>query len=231
MYDCDYEKWSQYLLKEINANRTGKIRGVDLASGSGTMTILLKKAGLDLFGVDMSSDMIARAQEKSRLNAVKIDFVNCRCEEFESPRPLDFATMCLDAVNYVDRDSVLTLFENVYDNLKENGVFLFDISSKYKLFDYIGENVFYDDGEDVTYLWTNAQNKEGGYVDYNIIFFVKNGDSYNRFEEVHRLYIYQLEEIASWLYEAGFESVEVKGEDFGDEIKDECMRLHFIARK
>lgn len=230
MYDCDYDKWSQYLVEEISAQKDGSIRGADLACGSGNFTMRLKKAGFDVFGVDNSEKMLKIACEKARKNALKINYILLDAVEFASPHKLDFVTMCLDSLNYVEKSKHVRLFKNVFDNLNDNGVFLFDISSAYKLKEYIGENVFYDDGDEVTYLWTNKLATNNKYVDYEIAFFVKDGNVYNRFDESHRLYIFDEEEIVENLKKVGFNSIEVHGGDYSTVKKNE-MRLNFVARK
>ncbi len=230
MYDCDYELWSQYLLSRIKKDCDGTIRGVDFACGSGTMTILLKKGGLDIMGVDISEGMISKAQEKSRNMGVRLNFILSDVVEFKSPKKLQFVTMCLDGVNYIDKDRIKSLFVNVYNNLNDNGKFFFDVSTVYKLSDFIGENVFYDDGEDVTYLWTNEQKENS--VDFNIVFFVKNEKGlYQRFDESHTLYKYSKDELNALLLESGFNKVEFISENFDKNFKKEDMRLHVICTK
>ncbi|MEG2117269.1 MAG: methyltransferase domain-containing protein [Clostridia bacterium] len=231
MYDCDYDKWSQYLVATIKDGKDGVLNGADLACGSGNVTIRLKAAGLNVFGVDTSEEMLRIAAEKTRSHGQKINYICVDAVKFEAPRKLDFVTMCLDGVNYVEKQKIKPLFQNVFDNLKENGVFLFDISSAYKLLEYIGENVFYDDGDDVTYLWTNKLDEKRQFVDYEIAFFVLDGEIYRRFDESHRLFAHDKDELLEILKQVGFSDVKVAGSEF-ESVKGKFdMRYNFIARK
>ena len=60
MQDACYEKRCDYILKL--AESFGHDMGItlDLACGTGTLTRLLKKRGVDVFGIDYSMEMLAR---------------------------------------------------------------------------------------------------------------------------------------------------------------------------
>ena len=231
MYDCDYEKWSQYLLYHIKNAKSENIRGCDVACGSGNITTLLKKGGVDVFGVDISEQMLQVAAEKSRHMAMKINYILADGSEFTSPHKLDFVTMCLAGVNYVQQCEIEKLFQNIFNNLTDDGLFFFDISSSYKLLEFIAENIFYDDSDEVTYLWTNELADDDSFVDYEIAFFVKENEVYHRFDEKHRLFVHHREELERILKKVGFSSVEVCFDDFDTIQSDENMRLHFIVKK
>ena len=48
---------------------------LDLACGTGTLTIELKKRGIDVYGVDASYDMLSQAQQKSSDEGLDILFL------------------------------------------------------------------------------------------------------------------------------------------------------------
>ena len=68
MDNVPYEKWCEYivsLLKEYGIE-DGLI--TDLGCGSGTLTELLSKKGFDMIGIDLSTDMLDIARNKSIAN-------------------------------------------------------------------------------------------------------------------------------------------------------------------
>lgn len=232
MYDCDYEKWSQYLLSEVNSLNKENYSGVELACGTGTLTIAMKKAGLDIFGIDISEDMVDIAKSKTKKENEKIEYIVGDACSFVSAKPLDFATMCLDSVSYIEKDKLQILFNNIYASLSEDSIFLFDISSEYKLLNYISDNVFYEDADDITYLWTNEIAEDESWVQFDIAFFVKNNEgTYNRFDEEHKLYVYSKEEIIFALKKAGFCEIKTRNDKFQEGALDKSFRLLFSARK
>lgn len=55
--DCGYEQWSQYLIDTLKKENAGK-NGVDIGCGNGYFTRALIKAGYNVFGVDISPEML-----------------------------------------------------------------------------------------------------------------------------------------------------------------------------
>ena len=225
MYDCDYDKWSQYLLSTLSG------KGIDFACGSGSMTIRMKKGGLDVFGVDMSRPMLDVAVKKARKENVKTEFLQADMTKFSYGLKLDFATCLIDGVNYLNAASAEKFFKNVFGMLKTGGKFIFDVSSEYKLTSVLANNFYYDDEEDVTYLWTNKMAKDKSKVACDICFFVKEGDCYVRFDEEHILYVKKTADMLSLLRSVGFSSVKVTDDGFINKPKEKTMRIVFEATK
>ena len=48
---------------------------LDLACGTGTLTLELSKKGVDIFGCDMSAEMLSVAQQKAYENDFNIMFI------------------------------------------------------------------------------------------------------------------------------------------------------------
>jgi hypothetical protein len=126
----------------------------------------------------------------------------------------------------VEKSKVASAFKRVYAMLEKHGVFLFDISSENKIRNIIGDNMFGEDREDISYLWFNKQTADGVVMD--LTFFVKGRDGrYTRYDEQHIQYAHTEEEIISALYKVGFSRVSSEGH-LG-QSKDE--RINFIAIK
>ena len=88
------ELWAEYGLKPESA--------VDLACGTGSMTLLLAREGLSVLGVDASEEMLTQAADKAgSLTENPPYFVRQRMEKLRLPAPVDLAVCCLDGVNYV----------------------------------------------------------------------------------------------------------------------------------
>ncbi len=219
--DCDYKRWSQYLYSAITS--VGGKNGVDLACGTGKMTKLLCAAGLGVIGIDSSPEMLAEASQNVRAPLVLQDI-----RKFKLTRKADFAVCVNDGINYIKQDELPVFFRTVNANLREGGIFIFDVSSEYKLKEKIGNNVFYVDEEDVTLLWDNVCSNDK--VEMFVTLFQKSGDVYVRRDEKHVQYVHKRESIADALSAAGF-SCEVT-DDYGKKAANETTsRLTFSAVK
>ncbi|MGM8317420.1 class I SAM-dependent DNA methyltransferase, partial (plasmid) [Clostridium perfringens] len=89
--------------------------------------------------------------------------------------------------------SVENYLRGVYNHLKEDGLFVFDINSYYKISEVLGNNVYTYDSEELFYAWENIFEDE--IVEMNLNFFVKDGEKYERFTEVHEERAYKESEI------------------------------------
>lgn len=221
MGDFDYDGYFEFIKDKLNGE------GVDLACGSGEMTIRLAKDGNKMIGVDLSAEMLNVAVQKAKKSALDVNWVNLDMTQIELNHQVDFITCVCDGVNYISDKELRKFFDRVYDSLKLGGKFIFDISTSYKLEKILGDNLFCEDCDDVTYIWFNTLGK--GYVDMDIDFFEKiEGDTYRRIEESHRQYIHTVDFIKSCLtkWQVGI----FDGETYG-KVTDKSKRAIFIATK
>lgn len=227
-YDCDYDKWSQYLYDLIKKHACGN-SGVDAGCGSGKITLRLKKAGLNIFGFDKSCGMLNAAVKNCREAAQNIEFLQSDIITFKSNKALDFICCTNDIINYVSKEQINHCFANLYKNLKKGGALLFDISSSYRLENIIANATFSDDTEDVTYIWNNHKSNDNIFMD--IIIFERQGGKYLRFDENHIQYIYTEREIENALKAAGFKDIFVYDFLTYNPPKNTSERIQFAATK
>lgn len=223
MSDFDYDSYYGFISEFLK----GKKKGADMACGSGELTVRLALSGKNVVGIDTSKDMLNRAREKARAKALNIPFLQQDMQRFELTGKVEFVTVCCDGVNYIK--DVREFFNRVYDSLKNDGVFVFDISTEYKLKNIIGNNIFYEDYNDFTYLWTNKVNSDN--IEMDITVFNKENDGrYSREDEHHRQYIHNTEETGRILEDAGFSVICRDGTDYND-IRHDSIRALFVAIK
>lgn len=224
--DCDYYSWSQYLIKGLCDIKSGS-RGVDIGCGNGYFTRALNKAGYDVCGVDISPSMLSVAKTKAAAEGVRCEFLLGDITKLKLTGKVDFAVAINDCLNYVSPDKLKSAFSHVYSSLKKGGKFLFDISSSNKLRNIIGENMFGEDGEDISYMWFNKQTPDGVIMD--LTFFVKGKDGrYSRYDERHVQYAHEEGDIVSILSEVGFHDITSCGHLGGE---DKSERINFAAVK
>ncbi len=222
--DCGYEQWSQYLINKLKPFGAGA-RGIDIGCGNGYFTRALTKAGYSMLGIDVSPEMLTRAQELSLKEGVKAEFLLGDITKLKVNAKADFAVAVNDCLNYVPAQKLKAAFSHVRACLKKGGAFIFDISSPHKLRNIIGDNLFAEDRDDVSYIWFNSLS--GDSVIMDLTFFEKNSDGkYTRADERHVQYIHEEETIISELTAAGF-SVTTEGH-LG---KEKLERINFICTR
>ncbi len=223
--DCDYVKWSQYLIDKLKILNVG-LRGVDIGCGNGYFTRALYKAGYDVCGIDLSPQALSVAKTLAAKEGVRSEFLLGDITKLKLNGKVDFAVSVNDCVNYVAPNKLKNAFAKVYSCLNRGGIFHFDVSSEYKIRNIIGENLFAEDGEDITYLWFNKQTEDGVIMDLTL--FVPDGEGkYVRYDERHRQYAHSEDAVKDALYNAGFYRVLTEGHLGGDKTE----RINFTAFK
>ncbi len=130
-----------------------------------------------------------------------------------------------DCLNYVPQSKLKTAFSRVAASLKKGGVFVFDVSSETKLREIVGNNLFGEDREEITYLWFNKLGEDSVTMDLTI-FERRQDGTYARYDERHVQYIHSEEGIIGALSGAGF-SVRTEGH-LGQEKRE---RINFICKR
>ncbi len=222
-----YEKWGERVISILKENAKGKV-GIDLACGSGHFTILEKKAGFQVTGVDNCIEMLQIAEQNASKENLKIDFLRQDMTCLKTFQKVDFVTIINDGVNYVDKIGLKKAFKSVYSALNKGGIFAFDFSTRYKLENIIGNNLFGEDYEDLAYLWFNKL--VGDTVEMDISLFIKKGEMFEKQEEEHVQYIHDLEFIEELLKSVGFKSVSACAH-FGGKIEKTTERIEILAIK
>ena len=230
--DVDYNTWADYI-EEIFA-RFGKHPKIicDLACGTGNITIPLAKRGYDMIGTDKSLQMLSLAREKAEKEGVDIMFLSQSFSELDLYGGCDAFLCMLDGFNYVLSPKLLYQIAKKIKTcfLEPDGIFIFDLSSRYKLQEYIGNNTFVYDKDGIFYVWENKFHKKYGLSDMYINFFEKSGGKYQRFCERHLQKAYDESEIKRIFLSAGFETVESFSPLSFDAPKSTDMRTVFVAK-
>jgi SAM-dependent methyltransferase len=234
MQDAPYENWMTFLEQALARYDLMPRHIADLGCGTGTMSILLHERGYKVTGVDLSEDMLAQAEAKLSAHSPRLRFLCQDLRELHLPEPCDLAISFCDTLNYItEEDDLRQVFARVKAQLRPGGVFLFDMHSIYKLREKLGQNVFYEVGEEVTYLWQSRFFEETATVEYDITFFALEDEEeqlYRRFHEYHVQRAYEIDTLRRLLTDAGFQTVEVYADFCWDVPTKTSERYFFVAK-
>ncbi|MBR2650208.1 MAG: class I SAM-dependent methyltransferase [Clostridia bacterium] len=232
--DIDYSAWADFIERLIAQNYTeGKPELVlDLACGTGSMTLELASRGYDMTGVDYSPEMLDEARSRAEKRGLDVLWLCQDMREFELYGTVDVTVCCLDSINHLtssrDLGKCLSL---VHNYLIPNGLFIFDINGRYKF-----ENVYSDltyaceDGGAVC-IWQNYYNKNNGMCDFYITLFSECEDGrYERSDEVQREKMYTLRMIRSALAKNSFEFIGAYSDFDKTPATDDSERIYIVAR-
>ncbi len=232
MAQVDYTGWARHYAELMDLCGVKKgARCVECACGTGSITLPLRKMGYQMTGVDLSRDMIAIAMEKAGKMGQTVPFICQDMCALTLPRKTECILSTCDGVNYLTTpEKVKAFFARAFENLKNGGALIFDISSEDKLKNTLGNNTLTLDEEDFAYIWHNHFSEKTACVDMDLSIFSRRPDgAFDRTEESQVQRAHSREEIISWLKEAGFESIQVFGNLRMTAPRSHDERLHFAA--
>lgn len=171
----------------IDPNMNGK-NILELACGSGEITIALANKGYLIDASDLSQAMIDEAKKKK--GAEKVNFFAMDMCDFTVDKTYDGILCLCDSINYLVSEKQLeTLFKSVYEHLNENGTFIFDMHTPDRLYEF--EEEFYEAGvlEGHEYSWSIVSEDECIY--HNFMFYDEEAN-HSQEQHVQRVYSTEL---------------------------------------
>ncbi|MFM1539481.1 class I SAM-dependent DNA methyltransferase, partial [Helcococcus bovis] len=203
-----------------------------IGCGTGNLTSELSKLkDFNILAFDNSIEMLNHAfvklLDKENVTVILQDMYKFDYNSFKN----DVIITLLDVVNYITDESKLEkLFKNIYDGLNENGVFIFDLNSRYKLLEVLGNNQYIYERKNIFYTWENRLEED--LVHFYLNFFVKDKNGlYERVEEKQVERYYSIDFIISKLKSVGFDEIYYIDEDGGEFLEGKTQRILFSAKK
>ena len=231
--DIPYEKYLRFFKTLLRRHGVTATTVLDLACGTGSLSVLLAKHGYRVLGVDRSEEMLTVAAEKAmELEENQPFFVAQPMQRLRIPEPVDACVCALDSINYVTNpQDVQKAFRRVYESLRPGGLFVFDINTPYKLEGLDGQ-VFLDETEDSYCVWRAVYDKRHSLCRYGMDLFQQANDGlWERSFEEHVERAYTPEELSQWLTDAGFAQVERFANLRLEAPEADELRIFFAAKK
>lgn len=203
---------------------------LDLACGTGSLSLELARLGYDVIGVDGSPDMLSEAMEKKLQQQADVLFLCQDMDELDLYGTVDAAICALDSLNHItDSGTVQRVFDRVSLFLAPGGVFLFDVNSAYKHREILAGQTFVYDFGDLYCVWQNAC-EDGETVDISLdIFAQEEGEGYRRYTESFSERAYSHEQILEFIEKSGMKLLAVYGDDTFAPPAETSQRLIYAA--
>lgn len=251
MKDVDYDKWADNIdaiYKKLNIKPKNVL---ELGCGTGNITTRLYRKGYKMIGSDLSEDMLMIAQEKAYESNLMINFILQDMRDINYRKKVESVISICDGLNYITTDEdIIKVFKSVHNVLEEEGLFLFDVSTYYKLKNTLGRNTFAESHDGASYIWENYFNDETDVLDFDLTVFIKSNTQldedydddyddefeeeevilYERYFEQHTQKAHKKEKLIELMKEY-FEILEIRDGDTFSELSDTSQRALFICKK
>ena len=229
--DVDYQATVDFYMEILKREGLKPRTCVDLACGTGSVTEILARMGMEVTGVDMSEEMLTQALGKVMDLEQPPRFVCQKLQELRLPRGVDMAVCALDSLDYVTNPAdCAEAIRRVYKALNPGGVFIFDVNTPEKLMAMDGQ-VFLDEDDDVYCVWRGEFDRETNICSYGMDLFQRQGKVWHRSFEEHREYAYSEEQLRDYLKAAGFTHIEVYADREFCAPREGEQRIYIKARK
>ena len=152
--DVDYRGLYEYLMWHFREGHVKLWRLLDMACGTGSLSMLFAARGVETLGMDISEDMLVRARQKSRkMHGNSPLFLQGNMADFQIAQPVDGLVCMLDSFNYlldpVDGVSALQCF---YKALTPGGMLIYDVRPRKQLMAFDGQIFMDETGRCLLYL-------------------------------------------------------------------------------
>jgi SAM-dependent methyltransferase len=231
--DIDYLHRADYFSQLFRRHGAQPRLIVDLACGTGSLSIALAQAGYEVIGVDRSQGMLCAAEIKNGdSNNGKAMFI---CQDIcglDLYGTVDAAICHLDGINHLTTMAKMRkALDRVSLFLNDGGLFIFDLNTPHKIADIYGNNTFIYDYDDIYCVWQNEYAPKTRICTFDLTFFEQSGGVYRRFDETFAEKAYPEHTVKSLLAKAGL-LIEAEYDDFSFNKADEASeRIIYVARK
>ena len=144
-------------------DRLGVKSVLDVGCGSGAFMELASKKGYEIEGVDLSVEMVKRANEKN---------LNCMVGTVaDVKKRYEAAVAVFDVLNYIPPDEIGSFLKSVANSLEPGGYFLCDINTLFG-FEEVAQGALWVDDKN-EFVAVDAEFREG-ILKSDIIYFYKD---------------------------------------------------------
>ena len=231
-YDVDYAAWADYLLAAVTRHGGSAASVLDLACGSGSLSLELAERGCEVICVDMSADMLAVAREKAAEEGQDILFLCQDMRQLDLYGTVDTAVCMLDSLSHIlHTEDLREIFRRLGLFIAPDGLLLFDVNTPYKHAHVLGDNAFVFEREEFLCTWRNRYIPTTHEVEMDFDFFLEEEEgTYTRYTDTVRERAYSLQTWKNLLSETGFDLLGVYDERRFTTPGEDAQRWVLVAR-
>lgn len=206
---------------------------LDLACGTGSLSVEMSRLGFEVIGVDNSPEMLSVATEKAMTQKQDILFLCQNMQQLDLYGTIDAAMCTLDSLNHLaGPEEVQTVLQRVSLFMNPNGIFIFDVNTPFKHKEILGDHTFVYDLDEVYCVWQNEYFSQTKSVSISLDFFIPEGSNhYIRESESFSERAYTSKEWEKWISDAGFELLCEYEEMSKNLPKEDTQRIIYVVRK
>lgn len=233
MAEVDYSSWAEYIDRLIRRCGLGPGASLlDMACGTGSLTLRLAGKGYRAAGMDLSLEMLDAARKKAAEQKLVMEFAQGDLRALKTEHNYNVITCCFDSINYLlTPEDLSACFGSVHGALGPGGAFIFDVNTIHALERFWGDNTEMREDRGVISVWSNRYLPALQTSELELTVFVPRGELYQKITERHTERAYPLKHIEEKLISAGFSKVECFRQNSLEPPAEDTRRVTFLADK
>jgi SAM-dependent methyltransferase len=231
----NYPSWVSYIENILALDNIKEKTILDIACGTGVCLELWLKKYYWVVGLDISLSMLEVCKEKLARFFLSDDYnsflINGDMRNFALAKKMPIITCLYDSLNYLlSSEELLSCFENVYEELTDDGIFVFDMNTTHSLRDEWGNQIFHRQDKDIHSTWKNSFDSQTNISSLRLTMDILRDGKLMTIKEFHQERAYPLSTISNLLSEAGFKFSLYRHLSFSP-AQESDLRIMGVARK
>ncbi len=209
---------------------------LDMTCGTGSQVFFLAKRGYKVTGADFSPALLEIAQEKAKSANTDVEFIDGDMRELKVGQ-FDAVITIFNAIGHLTKADFEKAMQNIHTNLKDGGVYVFDIFN----LQAITDDIIADFAMDIQKTVNNTKihnvqhstinRKNGLLTSYDNYTIFKDGCKPEKFSNEFSLQIYTAKELQEMLARNGFEAIAQYGMNGSEFIENVTLNILTVAKK
>lgn len=237
-YDAFNEKSSEQINQLIE--RTLDIHKVktvlDLTCGTGSQVLWLAKRGYEVIGADINAKMLKIARRKAKQEKLPLKFLEGDMRTIKVGE-FDAVITIFNAIGHLTKPDFEEAMQNIRKNLKEGGLYIFDIFNLNYLLE--GNNItkLTIDWQEVVgdtkvrEIQYSTINEDGILASYDTYYEQKGTNKPKMSKSSQTLQVYSARQLREMLERNGFQVLDQCGTDGSKFTEDRTERILTIAKR
>lgn len=208
---------------------------LDMACGTGAQVFYLNELGYKVIGADFSPGLIQLAQEKAKKQNLDIQFVDGDMRTLklggELEQKFDAVITIDNAVGHLIKNDFELAMRNIYTNLHDGGVYVFDILNLEAMTDDVikadnermTDKRITTDGSTIYNVRKSTVDRVNGHLTSENQLTIQTQEGEKKVQNTCTLQIYTMDDLKNMLLRNGFEVLEQYKADAYTFQKDEKM--------
>ena len=218
----DYDLLASNVIQICDKYKIAVKNILECGMGSGNLTEKFLKRKIDVDGFDISDNMLSIAYNKL-LDYNNVNIMKGDIRTFSANKKYNLICCFFDVLNYLKSLNEIELFlQNARKQMDKNSILMFDINSEYKLKEYLGNNTFVIEEDNIFYK---------KYIDFEIDFFIKNkNNTYEKIKERQRQYIHSENDIVRLISKNKYEILEILDFETFKNKSENSYRILYVLK-